>query len=397
VSEPRYEHLAFSIDEYRARERRVVEEMDRRGIDVLYVMNPANINYLTGFESVWYAPEGPYGVVVCRRQGGITFLDFKWHENHVLNAAHWDETFFFDDASAVDTVLRTFSDRGWVNGRVGMEWHGAATASPVVRALADGLSKRGAEVVPGDWVVDHARLVKSPAEIECVRRAAAIGDAAFEQLLEFVRPGMTEIEVEARLALAMAELGGERGAIQTMVSAGSDLRQGHGAPSRRPIERGDVMGIDMCGAFKRYHVDLCRTFAIGEDVPAVREILDYTARSIELVTEGVRRGDPLDVAQKIADDYVFARFSPEDVWWVGGYAIGIAFPPSWVGHTYLSNDTSTGAHEQFTWEPGYVSNYENILYTAEHGGASYIDSLIMTESGLEILSKLPRTLTVIEV
>ena len=395
MSEPRYEHLAFSIG---ARNSHLHRSGDRRGIDVLYVMNPANINYLTGFESVWYAPEGPYGVVVCRRQDGITFLDFKWHENHVLNAAHWDETFFFDDASAVDTVLRTFSDRGWVNGRVGMEWHGAATASPVVRALADGLSKRGAEVVPGDWVVDHARLVKSPAEIECVRRAAAIGDAAFEQLLEFVRPGMTEIEVEARLALAMAELGGERAAIRTMVSAGPLVWcQDHFAPSRRPLERGDIMNIDTCGVFNCYHVDLCRTYAIGEDNPRAREILDYTARSVELVAEKVQSGDPLDVAQKTADDYLLARFSPDEVWWIGGYALGIAFSPSWTGHTYLSNDVSIDPYEKFTWEPGYLSNYENILFDRDHGvTASYIDSLLMTDSGVEILSRVPRTLTVID-
>ena len=266
-----------------------------------------------------------------------------------------------------------------------------------MQAVADGLSERGALIVSGDWVVDHVRLIKSSAEIQYVRRAAQIGDAAFEQLPEFFRPGMTEIEVEARLALAMADLGGERAAIHTMVSAGSDARRGHGAPSRRPIQRGDVMGIDTCGVFNRYHVDLCRTFAIGEDAPEVREILDYTARSVELLTEHVRLGDPLDVAQSIADDYVFARFSPDEVWWVGGYAIGIAFPPSWVGHTYLSNDASAGAHELFTWEPGYISNYENIVYHPEFGGASYIDSLLMTESGLEILSKLPRTLTVIGV
>ena len=77
MNELRYEHLAFPVEEYRAREQRVLEEMERRGIDVLFVMNPANINYLTGFESVWYHPDGPYGVVLCQGQSGITFLDYK--------------------------------------------------------------------------------------------------------------------------------------------------------------------------------------------------------------------------------------------------------------------------------------------------------------------------------
>ena len=66
------------------------------------------------------------------------------------------------------------------------------------------------------------------------------------------------------------------------------------------------------------------------------------------------------------------------MWWVGGYALGISLPPDWVGHTYLSND----AYEQFTWEPGYVTNYENILFDREAGfTASYMETLLMTETG----------------
>ena len=89
---------------------------------------------------------------------------------------------------------------------------------------------------------------------------------------------------------------------------------------------------------------------------------------------------------------MFARFSRDQVWWVGGYALGIAFPPSWVGHTYIAND----AYEKFTWEPGYVTNYENIVFDAEAGiTASYMETLMMTETGIEILSRLPRTLTLL--
>ena len=204
---------------------------------------------------------------------------------------------------------------------------------------------------------------------------------------------MTEIEIAARLDLAMAELGGEHAGVRTMVSAGPLVWcQTHFAPTRRPVEVGDIMYIDACGVYNRYHVDVCRTYAIGQDNAQVREILDYTAQSVEKVREAVRPGDPLEVAQRIAEEHVFARFSPDQVWWVGGYALGIAFPPSWVGHTYIAND----AYERFTWEPGYVTNYENIVFDAEAGiTASYMETLMMTETGIEILSRLPRTLTLL--
>ena len=77
---------------------------------------------------------------------------------------------------------------------------------------------------------------------------------------------------------------------------------------------------------------------------------------------------------------------------MGGYALGIAMAPNWVGHTYLSND----AFEQFTWEPGYVTNYENVLFDRDAGfTASYMETLLMTETGIEALSRRPRTLTVL--
>jgi hypothetical protein len=67
-------------------------------------------------------------------------------------------------------------------------------------------------------------------------------------------------------------------------------------------------------------------------------------------------------------------------------------PPNWVGHTYLSND----AFEPFTWEPGYVTNYENVLFDRDAGfTASYMETLLMTEHGIDVLSKVPRTLTVV--
>jgi methionine aminopeptidase len=178
-----------------------------------------------------------------------------------------------------------------------------------------------------------------------------------------------------------------------MVSAGPDVWcRTHSPPSRRPVADGDVMYVDACGVYNRYHADVCRTFAIGRDHRKAREILEVTARSVEAVQAAVSPGDPLDVAQRVAEEYVHSRFPPENVWWVGGYALGIAMPPNWVGHTYIGND----AFEQFTWEPGYLTNYENVLFDREAGfTASYMESLLMGPERIEVLSTLPRELTVL--
>jgi Xaa-Pro aminopeptidase len=384
----------FSEEEYRGRAAGVRALMAERGVDTLFVMSPANLCYLTGFESIWYPPRAPLGVLVTAADERIVFLDYERHETLVRTSAFFDDAEFYRYETALDTIAAAVERRGLARGRIGIEWWSETPGAPLVRELADRLTAGGSEVVAGDWIVDRVRLVKSPAEIDRVRRAAAIVDEAFASLQGYVRPGRTELEIAAHLNAVMAEQGGEEAAIRTMVSAGPDVWcRTHSAPSRRPVAVGDTMYVDACGVVDRYHADLCRTFAVGRDHPGARAVLEGTAGSVLAVQAAVRPGDPLDVAQRTAEEHVFSRFPPEQVWWVGGYALGIALPPNWVGHTYLSND----AFEQFTWEPGYVTNYENILFDRDAGfTASYMETLLMTPDGIETLSARPRELTVLD-
>ena len=91
----------------------------------------------------------------------------------------------------------------------------------------------------------------------------------------------------------------------------------------------------------------------------------------------------------MAEQYVRARIPEHRIWWVGGYSLGIGFPPSWVGHTYLAND----GLERCLLHAGYVSNFETVFVDRDSGfSAASIDTIVMTEDGLEVLSKLPRTM-----
>jgi Xaa-Pro aminopeptidase len=390
VSEPK---LPFAVAEYRERAAAVRRRMAERGVDVLFVMSPANLCYLTGFESVWYPPRAPLGAVLSRSDERLVFLDYDRHETLVRATAHFDDAVFFDYSTALDTIVDAFRGQRWTEGTVGIERWTPTPGAPLVEETAQRLAAAGARIVDGDWIVDRVRLVKSPAELERVRRAGEIVDTAFESLAEFVRPGRTELEIAAHLNAVMAGQGGQEAAVRTMVSAGPDVWcRTHSPPTARPVQTGDVMYVDACGVVDRYHADVCRTFAIGRDHAEARAVLEVTAASVGEVQRAVRTGDPLNVAQRAAEEYVFSRFPRDRVWWVGGYALGIALPPSWVGHAYLSGD----AFEDFTWQPGYVTNYENIVFDRDAGyTASYMETLVMTERGVEALSRLPRALTVL--
>jgi Xaa-Pro aminopeptidase len=303
-----------------------------------------------------------------------------------------DDAVFFAYGEAASTVARSFAERGWSNRTIGIEWSSPNPAAPVMTGVTEALRQAGAKTVPGDWVVDQVRLYKSAAELDRIRRAAAIADDAFRQLQRDLRPGMTELEVSAHLALLLAQRSSGIAATPPLIHSGPEAwRDIHSFPSNRRIETGDIISIDCCGVVDRYHANLGRTFSLGPPSERACRMVELAAGSLGELQSVARLGEGPETAATAADRYVRERLPAENVWWIGGYALGIGFPPSWVGHTYLAND----GLERCLLLPGYVSNFENVLVDAEDGfEAGCIDTIVMTESGIELLSAIPREILV---
>jgi Xaa-Pro aminopeptidase len=283
-----------------------------------------------------------------------------------------------------------FAARGWTAGNVALEWHATNPVAGILNAVAIRLADAGAEIVPGDWLVDTVRLYKSPAEVERVRRAGAMADAAFTGLWEELRPGLTELEIAARVNALLAQAGSEIAAQPTLVSSGPTAwSDTHAFPSARAVQSGDIVSVDICAVVDRYHVNLSRSWSLGAPNTTARELLAAAAPGLPALLANARLGEGPEIALAETERLVRGAIAPERVWWIGGYSLGIALPPSWVGHGYLANDGPT----KVTWQPGYVSNYEIVLFDRDEGfAADAIDTVLMTEDGLAALSQLPREL-----
>jgi Xaa-Pro aminopeptidase len=386
ISDPR----PFPDDEYHARGARVREEMERRGLDVLLVTSPPNLLYLTGYAAIWYPWRLPLGAAIVRAPASVMFFDWTRHEGYARLHALFDELVLLEYGSAPQTVAVALAERGLAGGTVGLERWGPTPAAPILDAVAAALRGGGAQIAEGDWVVDKVRLAKSPAEVQRIRRAAAMADSALLGLREELHPGMSELEISARLIGLLVEAGSELAACNPLVSSGPTAwADNHAAPSHRRLVDGDVVAVDVCGVVDGYHANLSRTYAVGTVNPRARDMLARVADSVLELQREARLGEGPEHAAAAADRYVRERIPADQIWWVGGYALGLALPPSWVGHTYLAND----GLERTTWHDGYVSNYETILLDRQDGfEAATIDTLLMTEQGLEVLSDLPREL-----
>jgi Xaa-Pro aminopeptidase len=382
--------LPFDVSEYEARLARLRESMREAGVDVLLVTAPVNLCYLTGYVASWYAPRLPIGVVVSAAMPDVIVVDWSRHADFVPLLALHDEVILVDYGAAAEQLVDAMRARGLAEGRVALEWSAPNPVAAVLRDISEGLRRQGAAVVSGDYLVDDLRVYKSTAELDRILRAGEMLDSAFEELRTRLRPGVTELEVAALVTTLLAERGSEVPAQHPLVSSGPTAwADVHGFPSRRQIRRGEVVSVDACAVVDRYHANLSRAFIVDGENARAEEFLDAGAESLAVFCQEAHLGESPATAMAAAERALRARVPEENIWWVGGYGLGLAFPPSWVGHTYLADDGPRPA----AIRPGYVSNFETVLYDRAAGfEAAAIDTVIATQAGIVPLSRIPRRL-----
>ena len=388
---------AFPAEEYGQRLAKVRSALKTAGLDAIYVTHPANVTYLTGYDMIWNHLRSLTGVLVSADSDATVFFDVRSHTTIVYTTPEIREIVWLDDSSDLDlkVIARELDARGFGKASIGIEKWGYSPHASVVDALEREIQALGARVVDATVLIEDIRLVKSPLEVLHVRKAAAIADEAMAAARDAIRPGITETELEGVIMATMMTAGGGDPGIRTMVASGPRSGTHHSPPTRRQVNPGDLVHIDFCGCYDRYHVNLNRTFSLGEPDSRWTKLIDAAAGCIDAIVAEISTGDPLCKADKIGNAYIDAVGLRKYVWWVGGYSLGIAQPPDWCGRYWMDHEEGT----ERDFEPGIVVNFENQFDVWENwpggSGASYVDSMLMTDAGLEVLSTLPRNIIVV--
>ncbi len=393
----------FSLAEYGERLRRVREAMTRQKIDLLYLSSPESLCYLSGYQAEWYQAQSPKvwppvsGMAVRADRDKFILFDAEEEEVMIRYTTISTDTRIFPSEqmrSATDFILSELKEEGWLSGTVGLEMRSYRPNRLVSEAFQRDIEKAGCRVVDGTGIVRELRGIKSPQELAYVETAARIADIGMNAAIRSIRPGITELDVYAEIIYAMARAGGENPGITLPVVSGPKSACLHALASRRKIMPGEIVNIDICGVYNRYHYNMARTFSMGSPHPEVAKVMETSAHSMSLLRELVKPGlKPADLLSRMIGYY-----KQEGIWedrlWVGGYELGIAFPPDWVGEFVYEPGLDLGDK---TFEPGMVINYESNFYLPEAAGMSIlIDSVIFKQDRAQIVSRVPHDLCVIE-
>ena len=174
-------------------------------------------------------------------------------------------------------------------------------------------------------VMDELRMVKSPDEVELIRKAAQIAGVGIAAAVSFLKPGVTENEVGAEIEYAMRQAGGQGVAVPVFVNSGARSGWLHGTVSNKEIERGDLVVIDVVPQYRGYCAAMTRTFVVGTATGEQRHMIDTyrkaQAAGVAALKVGVRNRDIDTAAQQ-----VFAAAGYGDYYVSGiSHSIGLDF------------------------------------------------------------------------
>lgn len=391
---------AFPADEYRHRLDRIRASMRDHNIDVLFLSAPESICYVSGYAADWYRSQSSTdwspasGIAICVDSDEYVHFDEEDEQLLIETVAVSRDVHIHrhSDPPMKDVIAAELERRGWLAGTVGLEMWSYRPHRGYSELFQAALEAKGARVVDATRLVRGLRNIKSKRELNHIAEAARLADIGMRAAKEALRPGVTELEVYAEIVTAMARSGGESPLVT--VGAGKGNASVHALPSRRKVSAGDIVNVDICGVFNRYHATLGRCFSIGRPTLDVVEYASKVAGAVDVVVGTIRPNLPVADLLAPLKRYCQETGIWDDQWWIGGYEIGIAFPPDTVGEFYFDiSDEPDGA----VFAPGTVTTFESNFYLPEAVGLLLqISTMAFGSEQATLLHDVPAGLDVIE-
>ncbi|MGI8904179.1 MAG: M24 family metallopeptidase [Solirubrobacteraceae bacterium] len=355
------------------RAERLNELLADAGVETMLVTAPVNVRYLTGFT-------GSNGLALIGGRTRAFVTDFRYLEQA---AGEVDPAFERHQSAtgAVDLLEAIADALGERPLRLGFE---AAHVSVREHARLGALLGDGVELVGVENLVERLRAVKEPQEIERIKAATALADAAFLRLIGEGIAGRTEREVAIALELDMRQRGAERPSFETIVASGPHGALPHATPRDVPIAAGELVVIDWGAQLDGYCSDCTRTVAAGDPDASGSEAYELVLRAQLAGLQAVRAGANGREVDAVAREAIESGGHGERFGHGLGHGVGLEVHEGPRLSTRSEAELQTG--NVVTVEPG--------IYVPGAFGVRIEDLVLVTDGGCEILTSVSKRLIV---
>ena len=371
-------HPHFAASEFVARMAKIRSALAEKGVAVGLFDEIEGMAWLTGYgnsENRWRCVglpvEGePFWLIraldagPCRERSAVA---------DVASYLDWE-----DPASALATIL---AGRDLTSGVIGVEYGSPSMTAGRLEGLKRALPQ--ARFVDLGPLVSEARLIKSPAEIGLIRNSSAIADEALKRAAAMCRPGGSQRDAALAATAAFIELGADPGA-PGPITAGRGWDFLHSHMSEEELADGDVVHIELTPRVLGYSARIMRCVSVGKPAAALALAADKLAHLQDRQIAAMRPGALASEVDAILRNGVIAEKLREDFLNITGYTLG------YYSHaTTHTSDFTRIFHPKAEWrlEPGMVFH----MYVSA-AGASFSETVLVTETGPERLTRTPRRL-----
>jgi Xaa-Pro dipeptidase len=386
----------FEKSEYQYRLERTKHAMEKAGLEVLIVTDPANMNYLTGYDAHSYyidqaivvALDADEPLFVSRKMDVACARFTTWMAPE--NLLGWPEELVQSRVKHPFTFLtEAMRARGWGNKTIGIEmdaWHFTPRAYEVIKAgLPD------AKFEDSRLLVSWVRCIKSPAEIALMKKAGVITQKVVQTAVDAIAVGVRECDAAAAVLAARTrgteEYGGDESSFPPLFCGGEKASAPHLTWTSERFKNETSINMELSSTVKRYHCPLARTLYLGKKPPkGLTDMAKWTIDGLNAELAAIRPGvtcEAVDLAFRKA--IAHTGLSKESR---TGYSMGLGYPPDWGEHTCCMRPG-----DRTVIQPNMTFHIITGIWM-EDSGFEVSESLVVTESGYELLTHYPRELII---
>lgn len=339
------------------------------GFDGVLITCPNERRYLTDFES------GDAGTLVITAKGATFIIDGRY-----IEAAQ--------KQSAVPVLLQKklfeqIKELLFDCKRVAVQSGMTLSYFKALQSALDGIELAPSEEL--DNKLCQMRRIKTQKEVDSIIAAQRIAELAFEHILGFIRPGVTDIEIAAELEYIMRRNGAEAMSFETIAVSGANSSMPHGVPTAKKVAAGDFVTMDFGAVINGCHSDMTRTVAVGFATERMKLVYDTVLKAQLAALDGIRAGAKCSEIDRLAREVITAAGFGQSFTHSTGHGVGYEIHEAPTLSTLSKAELCEG--DVVTVEPG--------IYLPNEFGVRIEDMAFVTENGCKNLTKSPKQLIIV--
>ncbi|WP_279389202.1 M24 family metallopeptidase [Scopulibacillus darangshiensis] len=351
------------------------DQLVKSSVDGILVTSPTNRRYLTDFT-------GTSGVAIVSATQAKLITDYRYIDQAKTQSQDFDIIIHKGHKGPKGLIFEEVGKQVNKMGIKKLAFEKDHLSYGVFSSCNEYIT---AEMIPTSGIIEILRKVKTDVEIGKLKIAADIADNAFNHILEFIRPGISEIEISNELEFFMRNHGAAASAFDTIVASGWRSSLPHGVASDKKVENGDMITLDFGANYQGYRSDICRTIALGQPIEQLKRIHAIVLEAFQRCVEGLKPGlSDHDVDALMRN--VIRENDFEDKSGTGtGHGVGLDIHEK----PFFSTDKKDvlQANMVITVEPG--------IYLPGVGGARVEDVILITPFGSEVLTPSAKELIIL--